>query len=280
VWVRRQRIGWIPVVLGVANTPASVVGLFFVALHRAWKARRWDGGAALAAAGALIFLSNILERGAPFDAGYAGNHGATTLLPYSGMPGFSYPLVLGAVSLLFSFGKGLFFFAPGLLLAGRASRERPRLAALLESSMAFLAGLVLVYAKWWAWYGGWKWGPRFLLFAVYPSSIALAVALARRGSWRASVTTIVVVGWTAWVGVSGAVFDLAGLDDCNANGYALEHLCWYVPEYSPLLRPLVLPPGSLLGWQQAWMLFAAVVFAVLVTSPTSRTSALEHPSTE
>jgi hypothetical protein len=266
VWIRQRWVGWIPLVLGVANMPASAVGLLFVAFHRGWRARRVDGIVALAAASALILIQNTVERSAPFDGGYAGNHGATTLLPYSGMPGFSYPLILGLVSLLFSFGKGLLFFAPGVLLVRRAGRDRPRLAAFFESSMAFLAGLVLVYAKWWAWYGGWKWGPRFLLFAAYPSAFALAVALARRGSWRASLTTIGVVGWTVWVGVSGAAFDLTGLDECIANGYVLEHLCWYVPEYSPLLRPFVLPPPSLLPWQQAWMLFAAVVFAVLITS--------------
>jgi hypothetical protein len=46
----------------------------------------------------------------------------------------------------------------------------------------------------------------------------------------------------------------------------MEHLCWYVPDFSPLLRPLVLPPGPLVSWQKIWMLFAALVVAVLVTS--------------
>jgi hypothetical protein len=62
------------------------------------------------------------------------------------------------------------------------------------------------------------------------------------------------------------VFDLSGLDDCLANGWMLEHLCWYVPEYSPLLRPLVLPMPPLATWQRGWMVFAAVAFAVLITS--------------
>jgi hypothetical protein len=39
-----------------------------------------------------------------------------------------------------------------------------------------------------------------------------------------------------------------------------------VPEYSPLLRPLVLRPESVAAWQQAWMVLAAFVAAVLTTS--------------
>jgi hypothetical protein len=72
--------------------------------------------------------------------------------------------------------------------------------------------------------------------------------------------------WSVWVGVSGVVFELRGLDTCTANGYALEHLCWFVPDFSPVLRPLVLPPGQLVAWQKTWMVLAAIVAAVLVTA--------------
>jgi hypothetical protein len=258
--------GWLAVVLGVANTPATVVGLLAVAMWRVWRNRRFDGAAALALATALILLENTIVRGAPLDAGYAGDHGAITVMPYSGMPGFSYPLILGVLSLLFSFGKGLLFFAPGLLLVAHARRVRPPLAPFLDLSVVFVAGLLLVYSRWWAWYGGWTWGPRFLLFAVYPSSLALAVTLRAPGTWSRSVVVTAITAWTAWVGVSGAVFGLDGLDVCIANGYALEHLCWYVPDYSPLLHPLVFPPATLTVLQQVWMIFAATVVALLLTS--------------
>jgi hypothetical protein len=93
------------VVLGVVNTPATAVGL---ALSRciargARGARRRDVAAAVAAG--LILLENTIVRGGPLITGYAGNHGATTVMPFSGMPGFSYPLFSGVLSLLFSFGK-------------------------------------------------------------------------------------------------------------------------------------------------------------------------------
>jgi hypothetical protein len=57
-----------------------------------------------------------LRRGSPFVSGYAANHGDRTILPYSGRAGFSYPLLLGIASILFSFGRGLVFFSPGLVL--------------------------------------------------------------------------------------------------------------------------------------------------------------------
>lgn len=265
-FIADRRIGWLAAVLGVANMPAATGGLLLVAIWRFWKDRRLDGVAALVGAAALIALENTIVRGAPLNAGYQGDHGAVTVMPFSGMPGFSYPLVLGLVSLLFSFGKGLLFFAPGLLLVGRARRDRPELAPFFDASLAFLVGLLLIYSRWWAWYGGWTWGPRFLLFAVYPSSLALAIALHQPATVGRTLSTMLLVAWTVWVGVSGAVFGLTGLDECLANGYAMEHLCWYVPDYSPLLRPLVLPPGALAPWQQEWMLFAAIICGVLMTS--------------
>lgn len=266
VWAQGRAAGWIAVVLGVANMPASAIGMLFAALHRAWVRRRFDGLVALACAAAIILIENRIVRGAPLNFGYAGNHGAATMLPFSGMPGFSYPIVLGALSLLFSFGKGLLFFAPALLLIGVARRARPALAPFFDASLVFLAGVLLVHGHFWSWYGGWKWGPRYVVFAAYPSAIALAVALGVARTARAAAVTLLITVWTVWVGASGVVFDLTGLDECLANGWALEHLCWYVPEYSPLFRPFVLPTPPLAAWQIAWLLFAAVAAAVLVTS--------------
>lgn len=266
VTVRQRWVGWVAVILGVANMPGSGAGLMLAAIVRFWKDRRFDGAAALLVAAALIALENVLARGAPLNTGYVGDHGYVTVLPFSGKQGFSYPLLFGLSSLLLSLGKGLFFFAPALLLIPRARRERPKLARLFDLSVAFLAGLVLVYSQWWAWYGGWTWGPRFLLFAAFPSALALAISLNTQAGAVRSVGVLSLAAWTVWVGVSGAVFDLEGLETCIANRYALEHLCWYVPEFSPLLRHLVIPPATLAGWQLVWMVFAAVVAAVLITS--------------
>src|SRR5205823_8373144 len=147
VFIEHRTIGWAAAMLGVANIPASAGGLLLVAVWRFWKSRRLDGLAALLATAALIVLENTLVRGAPLNAGYQGDRGAVTVMPFSGMPGFSYPLILGVVSLLFSFGKGLLFFAPALLLVGRVRRARPELAPFFDASLAFLIGLVLVDSR-------------------------------------------------------------------------------------------------------------------------------------
>src|SRR5205807_5306345 len=63
-------------------------------------------------------------------------------------------------SILFSFGKGLLFFAPGLLLVRAAWRKAPHQEArdFLAYSLLFLAGLVLVFSNCVEWSGGWTWG--------------------------------------------------------------------------------------------------------------------------
>src|SRR5262249_55819704 len=129
--------------------------------------------------------------------------------------GFSEPFLIGLLSILFSFGKGLLFFAPGLLLplrgalAGLAEGTRRLLATTHLLWVAFLGGLVLVYARWWAWYGGWFWGPRFFLIASLPACLALALRLrpARRPALLGDLATLGVLALSVWVGIDGAVYD-------------------------------------------------------------------------
>jgi hypothetical protein len=236
----RARLGWIVAAIGVANMGGTLVGLALAGLWLAWRYRRFDGLAATVIAALFIAFESWMVRGSVFLTGYEGNHGFKTNLPYSGLEGFSYPLPLGVLSLLFSLGKGLLFFAPGLLLLPKALRGADkRIVLALELSIAFVVGLLIVYSRWWAWYGGWKWGPRFLLFASVPAAVAIAHALGTTHSLRARAGVLGIAAWSVWVGMSGVAFDLSGLGECTARGYAMEYLCWYVPEYSPLIRPLL-----------------------------------------
>jgi hypothetical protein len=206
-----------------------------------------------------------IRRGGPLTTGYEGDQGVETVLPYSGEPGFSYPFVLGVVSILFSFGRGLVYFTPGLLLwLSKTTRE---LAAgcwhIVFLMLVFLLGLVVIYAKWWSWYGGITWGPRFFVFAAVPASVAIAVRLAHAGrSPGADVATLLVLAFSAWVGASGALADDDALAFCQADGYALEFLCWHVPEFSSLWQPFLdFPPvTTALAFVLAYI---AVVFAYL-----------------
>ena len=267
MWVslRRTTWGWPVVVLGVVNTPGALVGMGAAVVVHAFAERRWRHLTFLGLAVGGILFESWLRRGHPLRSGYEGNAGVRTALPYSGLPGFSYPFFHGLLSLLLSFGKGILFFAPGLLLPVRGALKNlgapaTRLYVLL---VAFVIGLILIYAKWWAWYGGWTWGPRFFLIASIPASLAVAVKLGEPGAsgwgrlWLLAILTL-----SSWVGLNGVVFGNAHLQVCEGGNYQLESFCWYAPEMSVLWRPFtVAQPMTAVTWTLA--AYFAVVYLYL-----------------
>lgn len=263
----RAGFGWSLLVIGVANTPAAMVGLLFVAVKYSVEKRRVTPLISVAAAAALILLEARIRRGSPFLTGYEGNAGVRTVMPYSGLPGFSYPFFFGLLSILFSFGKGLVFYTPGLLVRMKRddARRTPRIWECYQCWWLFLAGLVIVYAKWWAWYGGTTWGPRFFLAASLPASLAIAVALRRAPalSRMAVVGALAALALSVWVCIDGAVFDQTNLGICTQNDWAQEFLCWYTPEFSALWRPFV-APSAVSRSGTAIIAFCLVSFVALI----------------
>jgi hypothetical protein len=231
-------LGWIAIVLGSANTPGVGLGAAAVCFYFTVERRRLRYVLPLLAVGVIIALEALLRKGG--KTGYEGVRQNTTLMPYSGRPGFSYPLFLGLLSLLMSFGKGIVFYAPGVfapvkdLLQGKDALLKTQRVWLL-----FLAGLMLVYAKFCGWYGGVFWGPRYILFASVPASFALALNLGVRRSFGRSLVTLTMLTLSVWICAEGMVFGQGNLDACWTNNYALEHLCWYVPEFSAWIRPFI-----------------------------------------
>lgn len=251
-----QVAGWALLVVGVVNTPAAAPALALVAVvHVLWTRRPW-ALLALAAAAALILLDLRLRTGG-FSSPYSGTAGYRTVLPYSGLPGFSYPLGFGLLAVLLSFGKGLVFFAPGLFLPVLRRLDR-RLRPAYVLLALFVAGLVLVYSRWWSWYGGYYWGPRFFLIAGVVAALVLAVRLSTpERSLAGALVTLGALTLSSWVAAT-AVLGNVGQDGCQANGYALEHLCWYTPEFSVLWAPLLAWPATT-AVQQAFLALVAVV---------------------
>jgi hypothetical protein len=220
----------------------------------------------------LVMAEAWIRRGSPVDTGYGDDHGYATVLPYSGRPGFSLPFVFGVLSILFSFGRGLVFFMPGLLFALRGRR-----AALLDRGpwttvvalLLFTLGFVAFYAKWWAWYGGASFGPRFFLIAALPAAILLAPRLVRpSGSVYGNIATLLVLALSTWVAVIGVLTSARPPDVCVRDLFAYEPLCWYSPELSPLGYPYVSFPHV----HVAAGLVAALCIAVAVylAAPTVR----------
>ena len=263
LWLgRRGFSGGAALVLGTVNIPATFGGLALGLGRESLARRRLRYLLPVLLAAGLILAEWWLKQGAAPWSASLGSKGLKTLMPYSGLPGFSYPLFFGVLSILFSFGKGLLFFAPGLLLlSAPLSRSAPaRLRSLTGLYLFYAAGLVLVYAKWWSWYGGVFWGPRFFIFCSIPACLALASVLSREDrNPLLGLLLLLVLAQSLWLGLNGVVFGHTGLDQCFENNFALEHLCWYVPEFSVLWRPLViglkLDPAK---WP--WIVYGGLVF--------------------
>lgn len=240
--------GWPLAVLGAANSPAAVPALGCAAAVVCWHDRRLRHLLAPAAAAVLVLAENYLRRGDALDAGYEGDrHLFPTVLPYSGLGGFSYPLFFGLLSVLFSFGKGLVFFTPSLFLPyppdGRGPSAGDRARLVYRVWVAYVVGLALVYSRWWCWSGSWSWGPRFFLFACFPASLVLARWAVRPPSPRLAVNLLVlaVVALSAWVGAAGVVFSDTGIAPLMDPERRTDFVTFYVPECSPLWWPLTYP---------------------------------------
>ena len=251
----RPWLGGTALALGMANAPATSIGVALALGDWGLRHRRLRAVLPLVAFALLWLGENWLRRGHPLLTGYENNAGYRTLLPYSGQPGFSYPLPLGVLQLLLSTGKGLLFFAPGLFLVFPAARRALRpVRPFQRACLLAVAGLLLVYGQWWAWYGGYSWGPRFLVFAAIPASLRLAAECGhppRRVLPLLAVLAALLL--SLWGGFDGAMLRFWKQEACTRNGYALEAFCWDVPEFSVLFTPFVWRPHLEPG---AWLLLA------------------------
>lgn len=52
---------------------------------------------------------------------------------------------------------------------------------------------LLCYGAWWAWHGGWSWGPRFLVPLIPLSCLPIGLLPARSG-WRVGLVLAVLLG--------------------------------------------------------------------------------------
>ena len=242
---------WVAIALGIANTPATVVALGLTIVKKIFDEKRFRYLLLLLLAAACILAESYFRRGNIFSNGYTNDHGVKSVVPYSGLPGFSYPFFFGVLSLLFSFGKGLLFYASGLLLPVRKTllrlqKERHfHIYQVYTLWVCFVIGLILVYARWWAWHGAIFWGPRFLLFASLPASFALATRLRwpKDAPLAINLLTLGLLCLSVWVGINGAVYQWQTAihlpDACTTHNYNWEMMCYYIPEFSNLWLPFV-----------------------------------------
>ena len=240
------RRGTVVLILSAMNSPATIAGLGVAAVFLFFRERRAKFLCVPVLALLGVLAENWIRRGTPLDMGYASEAGAAmpSLLPFAMQPGFTYPFLFGLLSLTLSFGKGIFFFAPGVLFLGFRGKKYTDRDCVLYVWVAYTVGLLCLYANWWCWHGDRFWGPRYLLFAAILACFLLAEQLETQvlKGWR-PLLVVLAVGLSVWVGASGVVFGQAQLDSlCGQH----QFICWYIPEYSPLLRPFV--EHSPLSW--------------------------------
>jgi hypothetical protein len=249
---------------------ATIFGGAALLLYFAIRSRRWRYLASLPLLPAGFLMENYVKYGEFYPTAYmAMQVGPHSMLPYAMGPGFSYPLFFGVLNVLFSFGRGIFFFAPGLLFLfyGPFWRGDSKERDWIRAGTLYLAGITLVYAKFWAWPGGAFWGPRYFLFASILAAVALAAAAREKlsSAWR--VAWICAVGVSCWVGCQGVLFGTDFLEDCFKNqSHELEFVCYYVPEYSVLWRTFIVAP-HITGRRQAYLAFFVLLLLTLVAKP-------------
>ena len=170
-----------------------------------------------------VVWHNALRFGDPFHFGYAGESFTTS--PWQGIPG-----------LLISPGKGAFFYAPPLILSlilwPRFRRQYPALGEFL--ALAWLTALPF-YGMWWAWDGGWSWGPRFLVPLIPLSALPL-IMLPEKRAWRGIAAALILAGIV--IQAAAVLTDLtphyAALAGTDARYYDLHH----IPQVAAVRRVL------------------------------------------
>lgn len=272
LWSERRFVfGVIALCLSVWNTPGTLIGGALVILYFLIKEKKLRFVAAFPMLPAGIMLESYLKFGQLSPEAYVHHAGFKNLLPYSGQPGFSYPFFFGVLSVIFSFGKGLLFFVPGLVGLFHAGlwklegKERDFFVA----GLLYLGGLIVVYARWWAWHGDWFWGPRFYLFASFLAPVMLAL-MARRlvlsTPWKTFWVAAVLL--SIWVGVQGVLFGQDFLEDCYRDQVNIvDFLCHYIPEYSVLWRPFIVLPSLLVGRRIGFFIYFLLVAVTVLYSP-------------
>lgn len=95
---------------------------------------------------------------------------------------FSTPILAGLYGLLFSVGKGMFFFSPALVVSFFGWRPMWSRDRALTLGVAICVALpLLILAKWQNWAGGWCWGPRHIVM-IHPF-LAIPIAVWLAANW-------------------------------------------------------------------------------------------------
>ncbi len=265
---RTRAIGAAVMAVGAACIPVQVFALGVVGVVMLVRRRNpWFVGAAVAAAAMVVADATWSNGHLSFSKYVEDEIGRfSELLPWGNVARFGYPLVFGLVGILFSFGRGLVWFQPGLFLRSvRTSDDTDVVRTWRRTLTLLVIVMVPLYSKWWAWYAGFAFGPRFFLLGVVPAAVVVTERLQsahRLGAWMLGALLAL---WSAWVSIAGSVFYMlpAANRQCRIEHFRYEPLCWFFPEYSALLGPLW-EDWHVTGIEVVFMVVAPAVMVGLV----------------
>lgn len=185
---------------------------------------------------AVVAAYNRARFGGIFETGYGWES-----------RGFTTPLSEGLTGLLASPAKGVLWYCPVLLLAivglrGLHARRPGLLAAMLAASLAHVA----LMAKYYQWWGGDCWGPRFLVPLLPLWLLPAGVVLERWGrspvAARGAIVVVIVASLVTAAAPSLIPFD-AIEDRVTGTRESMAEGAWSAAR-SPLVRHVDLLPGA------------------------------------
>ncbi len=231
--------------------------------QRAGKLQAWVAfGMPLVAIASAIAYYNVTRYGNPLNTGY---------LPQENFSGIWWQ---GIAGLLISPGRGLFLYAPVLLMMLPATSSffrRHRAEAALAGTIILVH--LLLYGKWFMWHGGYAWGPRFMVptLPFFVIGMAPVIEWATESIWwrRGFLVLASLSGMIQILGLS-VHFELFQNRLLDTGLPLFEPITFFDPRYSPLigqfqfLRPENLDFAWITDGQVNWPLLIALVAAVLI----------------
>jgi len=193
--------------------------------------------------------------------------------------GFSVPVAKGLLWNIASPYRGILFYAPAVVIFALGIRDfvrRHRGEAWLMISI--IAYVFILYSKWWAWHGGWCWGPRFLI-PIVPLLLLPGLVRARTKKWLVVAAAILgVVGFG--VQVAGILINyttaydywikIKRLDWAEANIQSLSPIAVHLKALfatSPRQYDLwVIQAARAIGWHVVWVILGLAAVAYVSAS--------------